>query len=269
MKNIFLIISLLVSSVLLAKESGFSLSTALVGMSMDYGEYNNNGVILDSEKSSFSGITGSELIVDYTKVHGNYNYSRFGIEMQILGETTEYIGFIIDDPCQTYGCYTGTTQNAIFDIAGSYMYTHSSTNELELSYGLALGYRSWERALSSTQIEVYYWYSIRPRVKLTYTFSAFTFGTLLEYQYGINPKMSATDFSSDFNLGSADIVKVKVPLQYKLSAKIDFFLEYVLEQQIIEKSNVQRSDSNPSKLFLEPDSTANNQYAKIGVTFKF
>ncbi|CAI6147656.1 MAG: hypothetical protein SPLUMA1_SPLUMAMAG1_00481 [uncultured Sulfurimonas sp.] len=97
---------------------------------------------------------------------------------------------------------------------------------------------------------------------MTYNFSNFSVAALGEYQYGINPKMSATGFSTDFNLGSANIAKLKIPLRYSLNEKVAFFVEYVYELQIIEKSNVQDG-------FLEPDSTANNQYAKIGVVFKF
>jgi len=261
MKIQFLVLSLLLSTAILAYENTYKLSVALVGMSMDYREYNDGGAILDSEKSSFSGIVGSEFIFDYTRVYENNNYAKVGIETLFLGGNTEYVGSYIGSNLG-YGSLVSTTQNSIFDISGHYMYTHAFKNGLDFGYGLALGYRSWERRLSSIQTEVYYWYSIRPRVELAYNFLDFSIGGLAEYQYAIDPKMSATGFSSDFNLGSANIAKLRIPLRYTLNNKTEFFVEYVYEQQIIEKSNVQDG-------FLEPDSTANNQYAKIGAVFKF
>lgn len=256
-----ILLTLIISNTLLARDGMFSLSTALVGMNMDYREYDDNGAILDSEKSSLNEIIGSEFILNYTVVYKNKNYAELGIELLILGGETEYVGSYIGSNAG-YGSLVSTTQNAISDIAGFYMYTHVFDNGLDLGYGLALGHRSWERRLSASQVEVYYWYSVRPRVKLTYNFSKFSVAALGEYQYGISPKMSATGFSTDFSLGSANIAKLKVPLTYSLNEKVHFFIEYVYEHQTIEKSNVQNG-------FLEPDSTANNQYAKIGATFKF
>ena len=159
---------------------------------------------------------------------------------------------------------TDRTLNTVFDVAAYYMHTDTFTfnHGFDIGYGMALGYRSWERALSANQIEVYYWYSVRPRVKFTYRYSVLSVGALAEYQYGINPRMSCTGFPTDFFLGSANIVKLKIPIRYDLDNRTSFFVEYVYEEQVIEKSNVQDG-------FIEPDSTANNEYAKIGVLFKF
>lgn len=261
MKQILLILLVLASTSLFARGSGYSLSTAFVGMSMDYREYDDAGVILNSEKSAFNEIIGSEFILDYTESYNDNTYAQAGIEMLFLGGNTAYVGSLIGSGLG-YGSHLSSTQNNISDISLYYMYSHSFKNGFDLGYGVALGHRSWERILSASQIEVYYWYSIRPRAKLTYDFSKFSIAALVEYQYGISPKMSATGFASDFNLGSANIAKLKIPLVYTLNNKINFFVEYVYEQQIIEKSNVQAG-------FYEPDSTANNQYTKIGMVFKF
>ncbi|SFV65114.1 hypothetical protein MNB_SM-4-657 [hydrothermal vent metagenome] len=256
-----LILVLIFSSTLFSRDGVFSLSTAFVGMGMDYREYDDNGAILDSEKSSLNWIIGSEFIFDYTVVYENNNYAQLGVEVLILRGNTEYVGSFIGSNLG-YGSLVSTTKNTVSDIAGFYMYTHVFDNGLDLGYGLALGHRSWKRILSASQVEVYYWYSLRPRVKLTYKLGGLSIATLAEYQYGINPKMSATGFSSDFKLGSANIAKLKIPLKYELNEKLGFFVEYVYEHQIIEKSNVQSG-------FFEPDSTANNQYVKIGAIFKF
>ncbi len=244
-----------------AKESGFGFSTALVGMSMDYREYGNDGAILDSEKSSFSDMIGSEFTAEYTESYESQNYAQLGIEVLFLSGETQYVGDYLTGG-SGYGTVVSTTLNIVLDMSTYLMYTNSFTNGLDLGYGLALGYRSWTRTLSLTQEERYYWFSLRPRIKLSYNFSAFSIGALAEYSYAINPKMSATNVSTDFTLGSADIIKLKIPFTYELNSKIGFFAEYVYEYQSIEKSNVQNG-------FYEPNSTANNQYAKIGATFKF
>ncbi|MDF1877961.1 hypothetical protein JHD47_09055 [Sulfurimonas sp. SAG-AH-194-L11] len=268
MKQLLLVVLLLSTISLSAKESGYSLSVALVGMRMDYREYDDARVILNSEKSAFNEIIGSEFTLDYTEAYSDNTYAQAGIEMLFLGGRTKYVGSLIGSGLG-YGSYLSTTQNNISDISVYYMYSYSFNNGLDFGYGLALGHRSWERILSASQIEVYYWFSLRPRAKLTYKFAEFCVGALVEYQYGISPKMSATGFASDFNLGSANIAKLKIPFTYTLNKQLSLFTEYVYEQQIIEKSNVQASDADSSKFFLEPDSTANNQYIKIGATFKF
>jgi len=84
----------------------------------------------------------------------------------------------------------------------------------------------------------------------------------LEYQYGISPTMSESYYGLDFDLGAADIVKVSVPLTYRYSSVMDFFVTAVYEQQKIEASDVKSG-------FYEPDSTANNTYLKLGLLFKY
>jgi len=273
MKRMVLILLVFLSTSLLAKESGFTLSTALIGMSMDYREYDDKGVILDSEMSSFTGIVGSEFILEYTDVYNN-NYLQYGIKISLLGGETDYVGSLINSGLG-YGSYLSTTQNSIIDTSIFYMYTNTFPNGLDLGYGIGFAYHSWERALSASQIEVYKWYSIRPKISLTYNFSAFSIGARLEYQYAINPQMDILanyENSSDatVNLGSANIVQVVLPVKYKINDRVLLFIEYVYEKQVIAKS-----DSTPyvingnTETIYEPDSTANNQYAKIGATFKF
>ncbi|MDQ7043792.1 MAG: hypothetical protein Q9M34_09745, partial [Sulfurimonas sp.] len=87
-----LTISLFISSSLGAKEGGYSLSTALVGMSMDYTEYDDAGAILDTEKSSFSGIIGGEFKLGYTRVLENNNWVQVGFNLSSMVGQTNYVG---------------------------------------------------------------------------------------------------------------------------------------------------------------------------------
>ena len=78
MKSIFLsyLILMIASTILSANESEFHLSTAVVGMSMDYREYNDNNEILDSEKSKFSGIKGVDIGFSYLDASQTNHYSE-------------------------------------------------------------------------------------------------------------------------------------------------------------------------------------------------
>jgi len=270
MKKYLLVLTLLVMNVTLyARESGYSLSTALVGMSMDYREYDDNDKILDSEKSALFEMPGAEIKLVYTKVLESQNYAQLGANLMVLNGETEYVGAYIGSGLG-YGSLVSRTKNIIFDTDIDYRFTHVYDMGLELSYGFGLGYRSWRRELSPTQVEIYSWYSVRPKIGLAYTLGDFYLGALLEYQYGINPKMSINNPNVEVNLGSADIIRVSVPFRYEITPKLDIFVEYAAERQTIGKSNSAYFDSGGRTYEIwEPKSTAINQYAKFGAVFKF
>jgi len=268
-KNIVILLLFVMNVTLYAKESGYSLSAAFVGMSMDYREYDDNDKILDSEKSALFEMPGAEAKLVYTKVLESQNYAQLGANLMILNGETEYVGAYIGSGLG-YGSLVSRTKNVIFDTDIDYRFTHVYDMGLELSYGFGLGYRSWRRELSPTQVEIYSWYSVRPKIGLAYSLGDFYLGVLLEYQYGINPKMSINNPNVEVNLGSADIIRVCVPFRYEITYNLDIFVEYIVERQTIGKSNSAYFDSAGTTYEIwEPKSTANNQYAKFGATFKF
>jgi len=273
---LFVLILFIMNTVLYAKESGYSISTALVGMSMDYREYDDQDVILDSEKSTFKSglLVGVDLNFAYTKVFESGNYSKIGVNLKILNGETEYVGSLLNSSCNSYGCYVSKSQNSIFDTDLKYKYSHIIKNAFSLNYGIGVGYRSWKRELSVTQIEVYKWLSIRPKVGFSYDLSKFRLGMCIEYQYGINPQMTiladAENPDTTVNLGAANIIQVSIPFNLSLTENIELFVEYIYENQSIDKSNTAPFIINgKEESILEPKSTANNQYAKFGVVFKF
>jgi len=270
MKKYLLVLILLVMNVTLyAKESGYSLSTALIGMSMDYREYDESDKILDSEKSSLSEMPGLELQLVYIKVLESQNYAKLGASLMVLNGETEYVGAYIGSGLG-YGSLVNRTKNVIVDTNIDYMFTHVYDIGLEFSYGAGLGYRSWRRELSPTQVETYSWYSIRPKIGLAYSLGDFYLGALLEYQYGINPKMTINNPNVEVNLGGADIIRMSIPFKYEVTPKFDIFVEYAVERQTIGKSDSAYFDNAGTTYEIwEPKSTANNQYAKFGATFKF
>jgi outer membrane protease len=265
-----LIVMLSITTGLYAQSSQFTTSVSLVGMSMDYKEYDDGGTLLDSEKSGFTDIAGVEMNIGYLFDKEASAYNQVGINFMVLHGTTDYKGSLWNSGLG-YGSHVDTTLNTIIDMDISYKRGYKVLNSLELNYGLGLGYRYWERSLSASQIETYTWYSLRPMVGAKYFVNdELNIGLSLEYQYGINPTMHESTFDYDFKLGHADIIEVSLPITYKYNERMDMFIEATFQQQIIEKSNtIQRAIGVDTYDIFEPDSTANNQYLKLGMAFKF
>jgi len=254
-----LLLSLIIGS-LYAQKVEYQLS--LVGMSMDYREYDRAGVILDSEASEFSDISGAEVSYRFYLNDENCFEAAF---LGISGET-KYVGAYIGSGLP-YGSVVSTTQNTIYDVSFGYHGKKELQKGFALLGGLSLGYRFWERELSVTQIEDYYWLSLRANAGVGYSYKNFSIAVKGEYQYGIDPQMSASGFSEDFQLASANIIKATVPIQYSITDHIALSCEYVYEYQKIEESNIVFDARGNG--YLEPDSNAYNQYVKFGVILKY
>lgn len=265
-----LLFFLLTSTGLYAENSTFTSSVALVGMSMDYREYSDNSQILDSEKSDFTDLTGAEMSLGYFFDKEVSAYSQVTVNLMFLSGETEYVGSLLNSGLG-YGSYIGTTANTIIDTDISFKRTNILSKDIDLHYGIGLGYRSWRRALSVSQVEIYKWFSLRPAAGVKYNIDDnLNIGISLEYQYGINPKMSESTSDYDFSLASANIFEVSLPINYKYSEDIDIFVEGTFQQQTIEKSNsIDQVINGNTYTIWEPDSTANNQYLKLGLVFKF
>lgn len=130
-----------------AKDSAFTSSLSLVGMSMDYREYDRSGNILDSEESSYLDLTGVEMSFGYDFSRDIYASSKIEFDFMILGGETTYKGSYLGSG-QPYGSVVSTTQNSIIDTDVSYKYRYLFKNGFEIGGGLGLGYREWERSLS-------------------------------------------------------------------------------------------------------------------------
>jgi hypothetical protein len=256
-----LIFMFLIVTSLYGQNSAFTTSVSLVGMSMDYKEYDNSSTLIDSEKSDFMELGGVEIGLGYMVSKEMSAYTQVNMNFMMLTGSSTYKGSVLGsgDP---YGTITSTTQNTIMDMELSYKRGYSLSKSLELNYGLGFGYRYWERSLSASQVETYTWYSLRPMIGVDYALNnRVNIALELEYQYGINPVMDESTYG-EFTLGGADIIELSLPISYKYNEKLDMFFEYVYQKQTIEKSNVVSG-------YIEPDSIANNQYLKLGMRFKF
>ena len=260
MKKI-LIASLLASGLLYGQEGDFRLSASLVGMSMDYTEYDGGGTAIDSEESALNEIYGLDVGLSYLLSKNPSTYSEINSNLMIVGGDTVYKGSILGsgDPI---GTVVSATVNTIIDFDVNYAKNYKVYENIELKYGLGVGYRYWERALSASQIEIYTWYSLRPMIGVSYTINnALRVGLDVDYQYGVNPNMNESTHG-DFTLGGADIVEVSLPISYKYDENMEIFFQYAYQEQTIKKSNVVNE-------YYEPDSTARNQYVKFGLAFKY
>lgn len=266
MNKYLLLLSILITTNIFAKDTPFTASVSFVGMSMEYREYDNAGAILDSENSSYIDLGGVELGFAYRLSENSLSSSELKLNYMILGGASKYIGSYIGSE-QPYGSVVSTTYNRIIDTDISYKRNSYFENNILLSYGIGIGYREWKRALSVSQVEVYYWYSFRPVVGISYIREKLNFGISIEYQFGFDTKMSASDLNHTFTLGGADILEVSFPISYKYSENIDFFFEAVLQKQSIVESDKLYIDSD--SYYYEPKSTAYNNYIKFGVGYKF
>ena len=270
MKNKTYLLLILIFTVtnIFAKDTPFTSSVSLVSMGMDYVEYDQNGNILDSENSSYLELGGVEVSLGYTIEKDLSSSSEIIFNWMILAGETTYKGSYVDSELP-YGSVVSTTLNTISDIDISYRYSRLLSSEIELSYGIGLGHRYWERVLSKSQVEEYTWYSIRPMFGIsTINKDKLNLGVFVEYQYGFDTKMSAASLNHTFTLGGADILEISFPVSYKYEENIDFFFEATLQKQMITKSD-KLYTGNGNEYYYEPKSTAHNNYLKLGIEYRF
>ena len=262
----FLFFILFVNS-LSAEEFHGEYKISLVGLQMDYREYDTNSVLLDSEKSSFNEMMGAEFEYRY------FLDESINLELKVLmlSGTTNYMGSLIGSN-QGYGSSSYTTSNDIRDITFMYNAKQISDFGINMLCGLGGGYRFWQRKLSASQIEQYDWYSLRGNIGIEYNLdTSVILKVLLEYQYGIAPSMKTNGIDGSFKLGSADILQISVPLRYEINKHFSLTCEYLYEYQKITKSNYLSGTLNGiySNSWYEPDSSASDQYLKVGMIFKY
>jgi len=243
-------------------------SIAYVGMSMDYKEYDRAGTIQDSESSDYSELSGVDFGYKFNlQDEDNLGSGSISFHTMVLNGTTRYVGAAISAKCNSYGCVKSRSSDAIYDVSLDLTSNYAVTQESEVQLTLGFGYRYWLRELTSYQQEGYEWFSVRPAIGFLYTKYNFSLNPKIEYQYGIRPRMSVTGFNKDFNLGSANIVEVSLPVEYAINQKFSLYGSFVYQYQKIEESSA-IVDGN-GNVYLEPDSTANNKYIKFGVAFKY
>jgi len=261
----FVVVLLVAEVALFAYEKG-AYSLAYVGMNMDYREY-SHGVLVDSEKSSISQMQGYELHYKYNLDRQQEDeYSTVDFAVTYLWGETDYVGSYLSNNTG-YGSVVGTTDNEIADTAINFSHTYHIAQAMETTFGLGFGYRYWDRKLSAAQEELYEWFSVRPNITLSYFVSDLKLSAGVDYQYGIKPKMTASNILGDFNLGAANITQATLTASYDVMNNFAIYGSYIYAYQSIKASNVVYDSSGTG--YVEPDSKASNQYLKFGVIFKY
>jgi hypothetical protein len=267
MKLKFIVLLLLIGINLQAEQEGTTYSVAYVYMHMDYREYDENNAILDSEKSYFADLSGAKFGLDYRLPATDGTFSQLTLSLNVLTGTTAYTGAYLNNG-SGYGSVTSTSANIIMELDGAYLYGVPVSDMFDVFGGVSLGYRRWERGLSSSQIEVYSWGYINPELGAHLAVLQSLDVTLLAgYKYGIAPVMTATGVQDTFKLGSANTLHSRFSVKYTVQDNAAFIFEYIYENQIITKSNTVYD--NAGNGYLEPDSTAKNQYLTFGFAFKY
>lgn len=250
-------------SVVTAKANDLYFNAALLGMSMDYREYDDNEQILDSEKSDISQMMGVEFGVSYVLNAVDGDFSELNAVFERITGKTDYVGAYLGSG-EGYGSLKGTTQNTVINFDANYIYGAMLSQSWHLLIGAAFGYRSWERGLLPNQIETYSWAYAAPKLGVEYEQNLLQLTFMMDYRYAVSPKMTATGVRDEFKLGSANAFEGSIKGNYSLTQKVAIYAAYIYEYQKIEKSNVLYGSG-----YFEPDSTANNQYIKFGLTFKY
>ena len=254
---ILMIVNLLLTCNAFAEKNNLKYSLSFVQMGMDYNEY-YNGIWQDGESANLTKIIGYDMNFGFLFNRSSESVNEIYVDIMQLGGYSAYDGFTRSGhtPLQ------GTTSNQFIDASLAYKYTYRYDRLLDLYAGVGIGYHSWDRKLSSIQEELYEWNSIRPSIGANIKIQQFDLGMFVEYQYGFNATMSASDTGDKYKLGGADVVVVGFPLRYNYDRNLEFFAQYTLSTQTIKQSNVVNT-------LLEPDSTSQQNYFKIGATFKF
>ncbi|WP_304545466.1 hypothetical protein [Sulfurimonas microaerophilic] len=240
-----------------------SYSISLVNMEMDYREYDENGLILDSEQSN--AILGFELGYDLDLSCSAYGCSNLGFRFSGITGRSDYVGSYIDSGLP-YGSLQSTTFNILYDLSVDYT-LKKEFSAIDLIYGAGVGYHAWYRELSSTQNELYSWFYVTPVVGISKeVIDNFNIGLIAKYKYGIAPTMIANTISDEFKLGSANTFELSIPVEYSYTDEVNFCIEYVYSRQVIDKSN---EITVGTYRYWEPDSTTNDKYIKIGAIIKY
>ncbi len=264
-----LVVISLLSSAVWAQQP-FSLHLFATGMSMEYKEYGTDGTLLDSEEATLGDIGGVDVGAGYTYSHENGFYSVFEFDYQKVSGSTTYKGSRLGsgDP---YGSVISTTQNRLKDLRFMFKELYALNSFVTLKAGVGYGHHSWERELSVIQLETYSWDYLRVVAGGAFRFdsaSKLSFDVFAAYEYAFLPIMS-TDINgvdADFELGGVQCYEIDLYAMYDLGRGFYLVGGFILKQQDITESNVVTTGLGS---YYEPQSKDNQQFYKLGITYRF
>jgi opacity protein-like surface antigen len=262
MKKILLAATAL--SVLASSALAYDIKVGVRTMAMDYSEYKQtDGSLLDTEESGLDPMMGGlELSIAKAFSKNESGYTKVEFNTGYVYGNSDYIGSVLGSG-NPYGSLRSKTLNTIIDTDLA-VKEYSDLDGYDLYVGASIGYRFWKRELSVNQVEDYKWFYAKAMIGGTNEInSEWSIGLEAYYKYAINPIMTASNDPEDFELGGVNTVGLTIPITYKYSEKMSFYVDNVIEQQKIKESTVNTSG------LLEPRSTSNDYYLKMGVIFKY
>jgi len=243
------------------------LSVSTNAMNFDYKEYSStNGQLLDSEGPSYLyGFTAKYA----HNIFGSKTKSNQGTlfaNISLYGGNTDYIGSSLTSN-KPYGSLTGTTKNEIVNGKIGYR-QYKNLQSIALYAQVAIGYRYWDRKLSSSQDEKYTWSYGDIKIGLESHLSATdNLGFSANYDLAITPTMKATSTSNQapnntFNLGHTYGYAFCVPYTHRFTTNLSLQISYTYQRWHIGASNVVNKSH-------EPRSTTIQNIGSIGLIYNY
>ncbi len=251
-------------------QSPFALHLYATGMSMEYKEYNDVDVILDSEESGFTDITGLDGGVDYTVSHNNDFYSNLEFDYLRVTGTTDYKGALLGSG-EGYGSFISTTQDKLEDTRFMFNELYALSSSVKIKGGIGYGHHSWRRELSAAQVETYEWDYLRLMAGGILKFdssSNFTLDISAAYENALSPTMRAEMqvVNLEFDLGGVECYEADIYGMFDVGYGFSVVGGYIYKKQNIAKSNKVPLGQGYA---YEPKSVDYQQFFKLGIKYSF
>lgn len=235
-------------------------------MNFDYKEYSStNGQILDSEgPSTLYGLTAKYA----HNIFGSKTTTNEGLlfaDIAFYGGNTTYAGSALGSG-KPYGSATGTTANQIVNGKIGYI-QYKNLKSINLYTQAAIGYRYWDRKLSSSQDEKYEWAYGNIKIGLDAHLSTKdNLGFNASYNAAISPTMKSSTsnqaLNNTFNLGNTYGYAFCIPYTHHFTTKLSLLVSYTYQRWHIGASNSVNG-------YYEPRSTTTQSIGTVGLIYNY
>ena len=242
----------------------FSVSTN--AMDFNYKEYSStNGQLLDSEDASYLYGFTAKYTHDIFGSQATTNQGAMFANVSVYHGNSNYTGSALGSN-QPYGSVTGTTNNEIVNTKIGYR-QYKNLKSVTLYTQLALGYRYWDRKLSSSQDEKYQWTYGDIKIGLdTHLSKRDDLGLTASYDLAINPTMKSSTskqaLNNNFTLGNTYGYAFSVPYTHSFTTHLSMQISYTYQRWHISASNIING-------YYEPRSTTIQSIGSIGLIYNY
>ena len=254
-----LVFCLLCSLLLSAQEK---LTVGMHGLALNYTEYHPaDDSVIDTESSKVGDVIGIYAQYDHQLYNDENSEVLATIFASYIKGDTQYVGSYLSDPDSSFGDVKNITRNRFIDTNANIKFIQDNRWILLAGFG----YKNWERALTASQIETYYWSYFQVGGGYRYQLDAsFRLGVEAKVQVAFAPKIDIPFIANGvvLDLGTTRSYIVAMPLDYAFTDAIMANARLEYEYTTIEKSNAYFG-------FLEPRSIQNNMHLYLGLSYLF